>query len=185
MRAPRGGPRSHRFVSEAADIFEVPALDPDQPGRTLAARRVQVALVVEVGDTRRQCIFPNQPHLAGLVRGGGLEQSPVAHHRLAARLPVDRPARTVVVRLAFPGTVIDMAENAEPEFRILVEDLALRHAVVEMRSDEILVLQQVLDERADFPAPLDPRIFRQDAMTLTGKPLESIAHQITSSLSPC
>ena len=66
----------------------------------------------------------------------------------------------MVVRLALPRALIDVAEDAEPELRILVEDLALGHAVVEMGADEILVLEHVLDERADFLAALDPRIFR-------------------------
>jgi hypothetical protein len=78
--------------------------------------------------------------------------------------------------------LIDVAENAETELRILVEDLPLGHVIVEMRGDEILVLQHILNERADLFAALDPRIFRQDAVTLTGKPLESIAHQNTSSV---
>jgi hypothetical protein len=74
-----------------------------------------------------------------------------------------------------------MAENTKPEFRILVEDLPLRHSVVEMSSDEILVLQHVLDERAHLLAALHPWIRRKDTVTFTGKPFESIAHQITSS----
>jgi hypothetical protein len=69
-----------------------------------------------------------------------------------------------------------MAEDAEPEFRILVEDLPLGHVVVEMSGDKILVLQHVLDERADLLATVDPGIFRQDAVTLSGELLESISH---------
>jgi len=69
-----------------------------------------------------------------------------------------------------------MAEDAESEFRILVEDLTLGHVVVEMSGDEILVLQHVLDERADLLATVDPGIFRQDAVTLSGELLESISH---------
>jgi hypothetical protein len=74
-----------------------------------------------------------------------------------------------------------MAEDAESEFRIFVEDLPLGHVVVQMSGDKILVLQHVLDERADLLTTFDPGIFRQDAMTLSGKLLESISHQTTSS----
>src|SRR5689334_18634712 len=75
-----------------------------------------------------------------------------------------------------------MAENAKPEFRILVENLPLRHAVVKVRADEILVLQHVLDERAHLVAALRAGIRRKDTMTLTGKPFECIPHQTTSSV---
>src|SRR5439155_3665345 len=166
----------HRLVGEAADLLEISALDPDQPSRTVAARRMQIALVVEMGDTRRQRIFLDQPHLARLVLAGGLEQLPVAHHRLAPRLTVNCPARAVIVRQALPRAVVDMAQNAEPELRVLVKDLALGHAVVEMRGDEIFVLEHLLNQRADLLAALDPRLLRQDTVTLTGELLESIAH---------
>src|ERR1700730_14051939 len=75
-----------------------------------------------------------------------------------------------------------MAEDAEPEFRILVEDLPFRHSVVEMSGDKILVLQHILDERAHLLAALHPRIRRKNAVTFTGKPFQSITHQMTSSV---
>src|SRR5215510_3452868 len=88
-RAPRApfsvrGTASHRFVGEAANFFDVSTLDPDQPRGTVAARRVQVALVVEMGIARGQRVFLDQPYLPGLVFAGGLEQCPVAHYGLAA-----------------------------------------------------------------------------------------------------
>jgi hypothetical protein len=46
----------------------------------------------------------------------------------------------VIVRLALSGAVIDMPENAEAEFRILIEDLPLGYVVTEMSSDERLIL---------------------------------------------
>jgi hypothetical protein len=75
-----------------------------------------------------------------------------------------------------------MAEDAEPEVRILVEDLPLGHVIMEMSGDKVLVLQHVLDERADLLTTFDPGIFRQNAVTLSGKLLESISHQTTSSV---
>jgi hypothetical protein len=88
----------------------------------------------------------------------------------------------VIVRLAFSGTVVDMGENAEPELRILIEDLPLRNVVTEMSGDESVILQNLLDERADFLAALDTGIVRQDAMTRIRKLRESVAHQPTSCL---
>src|SRR5215813_10834369 len=55
--APEGALFSHSFVGEPANFFDVSALDPDQPRRTVAARRVEVALVVEVGVARAQRVF--------------------------------------------------------------------------------------------------------------------------------
>jgi hypothetical protein len=86
------------------------------------------------------------------------------------------------MRLAFSGTVVDMCENAEPEFRILIEDLPLQNVVPEMSSDECCVLQDVLDERADFLAALDTRIVHQDAMTCIRELLKSVAHHPTPPL---
>jgi hypothetical protein len=86
------------------------------------------------------------------------------------------------MRLALPCAVIDVAENAKPEFRILVEDLPLRHSVMEMSGDKILVLQHVLDERAHLLAALHPRIRRKDAATFTGELFKRIPHRIISSV---
>jgi hypothetical protein len=88
----------------------------------------------------------------------------------------------MIVRLAVPGAVIDMTENAEPEFRILVEDLPFGHIVTEVSCDERIVLEDVLDERTDLLAALDARILRQHAVTLSGKLFESVAHHQTSSI---
>jgi hypothetical protein len=72
--------------------------------------------------------------------------------------------------------MVDVAEDAEAEFGVLVEDLSLGDAIVEMGGHKILVLEDLLDERADLLAALDPRILRQDPMTFAGELLERIAH---------
>jgi len=74
----------------------------------------------------------------------------------------------MVVWFALPGAVIDMAEDAESQFGILVEDFAVGHAILQMRGDEILVLQYLLDQRADLLVALDAGVRREDAMTLVG-----------------
>jgi hypothetical protein len=99
-----------------------------------------------------------------------------------ARLTIDRPARTMIVWLALSSAVVDMAKDAEPEFRILVEDLPLRNVVTEMSGDECIVLQHLLDERADFLAAGNSEIVRQDTMTCVRELIESVTHQ---PLPPC
>jgi len=87
----------------------------------------------------------------------------------------------MVVWFALPGAVIDMAEDAESQFGILVENFAVGHAIVQMRGDEILVLQYLLDQRADLLAALDAGVRREDAMTLVGKLLKRI-HRMNSTV---
>src|ERR1700756_1511233 len=72
--------------------------------------------------------------------------------------------------------MIDMTEDAEAEFGILVQHLALGHVVAEMRRDEILVLQQLLNQGADLLAPLDTRIFLENPVAFRGKLLEAVPH---------
>jgi hypothetical protein len=73
--------------------------------------------------------------------------------------------------------VVDMAKNAEPEFRILVKDFPLGNVVTEMSGDESVVLEDLLDQRTDLLAAFDTRIVRQDAMTRIREFPKSIAHQ--------
>jgi hypothetical protein len=70
-----------------------------------------------------------------------------------------------------------MAKNAKPEFRILVKDFPLGNVITEMSRDESVVLEDLLDERADFLAAFDTRVGRQDAMTRIRELPKSIAHQ--------
>src|SRR5579875_2234491 len=100
-----------------------------------------------------------------------------ALHGLAARLAVDRPGRAVIMRIAVLGAVIDMAEDAEAEFGILVQNLALGHLVAEIGVDEIVVLQHVLDQRAHPLAPFDARILLEDPAAFRRKLLERISHR--------
>src|SRR6266576_3796655 len=117
------------------DLFEILAFDTDQPSRSVSARRVEIAFVVDLGHSGFEGVFPDQSHLARFVFGGGLNQCPLAHHGLASRLAVNRPTRTVIVRLALSGAVIDLPKNAEAEFWVLIEDLPLGYVVTEMGGD--------------------------------------------------
>src|SRR5690348_6786873 len=126
--APRLGaalPLSHRLVAQPADSVHVRAFDADEACRPRPARRVQIALVVKMGVARREGVVTDMAHLAGLLLGRRLDQRPIAHQRLAARLAIDRPGRPVIMRRRFAGAVVDMGEDAESQFRILVDHLAL------------------------------------------------------------
>src|SRR5207245_7757256 len=90
---------------------------------------------------------------------------------------VDRPGRSVIVLLAFLRTLIDMAENAETQLRIFVEDLPLRCGLRQMVADELRVGARFLHQRAHSLAALGPGIRGQDAVTIGGELFESVAHQ--------
>jgi hypothetical protein len=66
------------------------------------------------------------------------------------------------MRVAVLRAMVDVAEDAEAEFRVLVQHFALGNLVAEMRLDEIIVLQHLLDQRAYLLASLDTRILLQD-----------------------
>ena len=50
----------------------------------------------------------------------------------------------MVVRGARLGVSMNMRQNAEAEFGIFIEDLALRDVIAEMGGNEVVVLQHVL-----------------------------------------
>ena len=56
------------------------------------------------------------------------------------------------MRRALLRPLVVVRENAEAEIGILVQDLALGRVVRKVRSDEILVLQRFLQQRADLAA---------------------------------
>src|SRR5262249_48254209 len=140
--------RSGPLVSEALDLVHVRAFDADQPRRPIAPRGVQIALVVDVGHPWLERVARREANLARLVRCGLRDERPVAHHGLAPRLPVDRPGRTVIVRIALLLALVRVGEDTEAELRILVEDLALGHVVSDVPGDERVVLEDLLHDLA-------------------------------------
>ena len=72
----------------------------------------------------------------------------------------------MIVRVAVLGAVVDVAENAKAELGVFVQHFALGDVVAEMRFDEVLVLQHLLDQGAHLFTSLDTRILREDPVTL-------------------
>ena len=83
----------------------------------------------------------------------------------------------MIVRVAVLGALINVAEDAEAEFRILVQHLALGYVVGEVGRDEAVVLQHFPDQFADLLAAFDTRILFEDAPTLCRELLEPITHR--------
>src|ERR1700754_3026335 len=68
-----------------------------------------------------------------------LDNAPIRHFGDPGRLPIDGPARAMIVRAAVGRAVIDMTANAKAELGILVKDLARigpRRALLEFGSDK-------------------------------------------------
>src|SRR5262245_33735067 len=141
---------------------------------------MKVSLIVHVRHARLEAVALDMPHLAGLVRSGGLDQGPVVHQRLPARLAVDGPGWAVVVRLTLPGARVVVGEDAEPQIGVLVEDLPLGHVVADVALDEALVRQHLLDESADLLPPFGSGLRGEDATTRRRELLEILAHALFS-----
>jgi hypothetical protein len=83
----------------------------------------------------------------------------------------------VVVRIALLLALVDVSQDAEAELRIFVEDLAFGDLVADVRGDERLVRENVLDDRAHFLATGGAGIVRERALTGGRELLESPAHR--------
>src|SRR5205085_11198993 len=94
------------LVRITLDQLDVLALDTDQSGRAGAARRVQVALVINVSIARRELVIAQREGLAGLLRACRRHPLIVGHDRLADGLAIDRPGRAVIMWLALFRAVI-------------------------------------------------------------------------------
>ena len=85
----------------------------------------------------------------------------------------------MIVRRAFLRALMDVGEDAEAELRILVQHLALRPAVDEVRLRERRVDQDVPDYRADLLAALGAAVRRQDVTTGRRELLERVSHAMS------
>src|SRR5215471_4904624 len=141
---------------------------------------MQITLVVDIGAAGSERVVADELDLADLAFARRRHHRPVSHHRLTGGLAIDRPGRTMVVRLALFRSVVDMAENAEPELGILIEDFAFRVVVAQVLADEAFVDAGLLDEFADLFAAFRTRIGDQGVMTIGCELFERIPHRLTS-----
>src|SRR5207248_10275389 len=102
--------------------FDVFALAADQARRAVAARRVQVPLVVNISITRPEFVVAHRTSLAEPLGARPRNALVIGHDRLADRLTVNRPSRPVIVRLALLGALVDVTKDAKTEVRILIEE---------------------------------------------------------------
>jgi hypothetical protein len=75
-----------------------------------------------------------------------------------------------------------MGQDAEAEFRILVEDFALWHVVPEVRGHEGFVLQDVPQERTHLLPAAGAGVGFEDTMTRSGELLKGMGHVDVSPL---
>src|SRR5262245_53643243 len=71
---------------------------------------------------------------------------------------------------------VDVAEDAEAQLRVGVEDLALRHVVTQVPGDERVILQRVLDQTAEALAPGRAGIGGEDVVGGRRERLEGVGH---------
>src|SRR5262245_44474514 len=137
--------RLRRLDIRPLDAIEILPFDADQLHRCIPLRRVDVADIVETGvaglhdiglhglDKRRR---------AGVAL---LQDSPVRHFRDAGGLSINGPARAMIMGRTVRRAIIDVTADAEPQLRVLVDDLArvgTGSAVLQMGLDEGFVSQR-------------------------------------------
>ena len=83
----------------------------------------------------------------------------------------------MIVRLALLRALVDMAEDAEAELRILEEDLPLGPVVGQVLGDEIRIGAGPADQLADLLAAFRTGIRGENAVRFGRKFLESERHQ--------
>src|SRR6266446_5301067 len=92
----RGGHRGlDPFIGITPDLFDVASLDADQPGRPGAARRMQIALVIDIGIARGELVIADRTRLPDHALARRRDPLIVGHDRLAEGLAIDRPGRPV------------------------------------------------------------------------------------------
>jgi hypothetical protein len=87
----------------------------------------------------------------------------------------------MVVWRGLSGAMVHVGEDAEAKLRVFIEDLALRHIVAEVGGDEVIVLQHVLQQRADLLPAGGSWVGLQGIVTGGGELLERVGHDHASS----
>src|SRR5262249_43676231 len=76
--------------------------------------------------------------------------------------------------------VIHVRQDAEAKFRVLVENVALGHMVVQVCTDEGFILQDITQQCAHLLPATGARVGFENPMTRSGKLLKSLSHAYTS-----
>src|SRR5204862_3897828 len=84
----------------------------------------------------------------------------------------------MIVRLAFLSALVHMAEDAEAELGILVQNLPLRSVLGQVLTHELRIGARLLDESADLFAALGPGLGGEEAVTIGGELFECIGHRL-------
>jgi hypothetical protein len=82
----------------------------------------------------------------------------------------------MIVRLAGLGAVVHMGQNAETEFRVLIEDFTLWYVVSQMGADKLLILEDIAQECAHFFPAVRAGFGFEEALTCGGELFESVSH---------
>jgi len=170
----------HRLVRVAFQLGRVLTLDAQQARCRDALGRVDIAFVVDMRHARLKRVDAAALDLAGLAFGGGFEDLPVAHFSFAKGLAVDRPGAAVIVRVGFARFAVDMGADAESQFGIFVDHLAVGGVVVDVSRDELFVLERLLHQIADFLPARSVRFGFQNALDICGERFKRETHGSSS-----
>jgi hypothetical protein len=164
----------------ALDAVEVCSLDADQFDGRLAPRRMHVADVIEMRIAGLHDVGAQRLDQRRLAALAGRDDLPIRHLGRAFGLPVDRPARAMVVGRANGGSVINMAADAEAELRILVEDLArvcLGGARLQIGRQEHRIARRARHIIANLEPAGAARIGPERGVNIGGELLKRVGHR--------
>jgi hypothetical protein len=88
----------------------------------------------------------------------------------------------VIVRRRSARLLVDVREDLEAEFGVVVQDVQpLRRAVRAVRGDEIRLLQKALEQGADFLAPRGARVAPERGAAVVDESLQVVGRGIPAS----
>src|ERR1700683_3226732 len=139
------------------------------------------AVLIDAGVTGRQPIFFHRLELGMLGIAAVILALPFGHISVMGRLPVDRPRGAVIVWRRDARLVVDVGEDLEAEFWILVEDMKSTWRLFAMLADKIRIAKQGFKLGADLLAAFRSRVALQDCAAIGDKLVELIGHCVTPS----
>jgi len=139
-----------RLVFISLHFGKIDAFNADQTRLGFASRRMQISLAIEVCHAGSHFVRSHLCDLPRLSICWLFDKPPIRHLGFTGGLAVDSPARSVIVRSANLGPLIDVAEYAEMKVGILVKNLAFRVRVgAEVLADKVLIGARLLGKLAD------------------------------------